>query len=155
MLLEKGLLMKVFLKQDIENLGMAGEIVRVTNGFANNFLLPRKFAIQVDAGNEAEFRKKMQHVESRKDVIASKTSMLAERIRSLTLTLKRKVQEEGRLYGSVSQNQIADALKEKGVSVSKSQVVFNKAIKEIGKFPVTIRLSSSLQPVIDVKVVAE
>lgn len=146
--------MKIFLLQDLPRIGMAGEIVNVSDGFASNYVLPRKLGVQVTAQNEGEFAKRLKKIEHRTEVIQSKTSMLAEKIKSMQITVKRKIHDDGKLYGSISEQEVADALSAAGVSVAKSQVLFEKSIKSTGSFPVIIRLSSSLKPTCTVKVVA-
>lgn len=147
--------MKVFLKEDIKNIGMAGEMVKVDDGFGRNYLIPKKLAVEVTDKNEATFKTKLKVIENRKEVISSKTSMLAERIGSLVLTLKRKVHDDGKLYAAVNTSEIADLLAEQGVTVGKSQVLIEKSIKEKGSYKVTIKLTSTLQPQITLKVVPD
>ncbi len=147
--------MKVFLKEDIKNIGMAGEIVKVDDGFGRNFLIPKKLAVEVTAQNEATLQSKIKIVENRKEIINSKTSMLAERIGTLTLTLKRKVHDDGKLYAAVNTSEVADLLAEQGIAVGKSQVLIDKSIKEKGSYKVTIKLTSSLQPQVTLKVVPD
>lgn len=147
--------MKVFLLKDVAKIGMAGEVVKVSDGYAANFLFPRKLAVQVTPENEASFEERRKKLEKRESVIETQTSMLAERIKSLTLTLKRKIHDGGKLYGSVAPQEIVDLLADKGVSISKNQVIFGKTIKEKGTHSVTIKLSSRLQPVVTVKILAE
>lgn len=148
---------RVFLLKDVEKVGLAGEIVKVNDGYAQNFLVARKLGIEVTAANETSFQKKMRVVEKRNEVIATQTSMRAERIKALSLVLKRKTHDDGKLYGSVSSAEIADLLAQKGESVGKSQIVFEggKTIKEIGTYMVTVKLSSKLQPSLKLSVVAE
>lgn len=147
--------MKVFLLKDVEKVGIAGEIIKVSEGYALNFLLPRKLAVEVNANNEKGFSKRAKVVEHRHEVIESKTSMVAEKIKSLTVTLKRKMHDDGKLYGAIHGSEIADVLKEKGISIVKSQVEIDKSIKEKGTYEVTIKLSSKLQPKLTVQVIAE
>lgn len=147
--------MKVFLTKDVVKLGLAGEIVNVKDGYAKNFLLPNKLGQEVTKANEKFFAKKQKQVDRRKEIIESNTSMLAEKIGTTSITIKRKLHDDGKLYGSISQHEVVDALQDKGISVSKSQVHFDKAIKEKGAFEVTIKLSSRLQPHVQVKVVGE
>ncbi len=147
--------MKVFLLKDVKQVGIAGEVLQVADGFGKNFLIPGKLAVEITAHNEQFYKNKIKQVENRKEVIATQTSMLAEKIKSITLTLKRKVHDDGKLYGSVSQVEIVDLLAEKGVSVSKSQIEFDKSIKNQGAHEVTIKLSTRLQPKLTVKIVPE
>ncbi len=147
--------MKVFLLKDVEKVGCAGEMLKVKDGFAFNFLIPHGLAIIVTPENEHLFSKKIREIENRKQVIESKTSMLAERINSLKLILKRKKHDSDKLYGAVGAHEIVDLLSSEGIKVTKSQIIFNKAIKELGNFDITIKLSNSLQPKCSVKIVAE
>lgn len=137
--------MKVFLKKDVEKVGMAGEMIKVNDGYARNFLFPHGLAVQITPTNEAFYTTQIKQVEHRKEVVATKTSMLAERIKRLALTIKRKMHDDGKLYGAVSTSDIVDLLSQEGVSISKSQVIFDKSIKERGAHEVTIKLTSSLQ----------
>ncbi len=145
--------MKVYLLQSIEKVGIAGEILNVSEGYAQNFLLPKKLAVKVTDGNEKFFEKKAKTVENRKAVIESETSLLSERIKDIVITLKKKTHDDDRLYASVNPSDIVDALAAQQIKISKSQVIFDKAIKVAGNHLVTIKLSSKLQPQITVKVI--
>lgn len=147
--------MKVFLLKDVEKIGFAGEIIKVSDGFGFNYLIPRKLGVEVTAQNEKSFENRKKVVEERKEAIASKTSMLAEKIKSIKLTLKRKLHDGDKLYGSVSSAEIVDLLSAQGVSVAKNQIEFNKTIKAKGSYDVTVKLSSTLQPKVTVLVVPE
>lgn len=151
----EGKTVKVFLLKDIEKIGMAGEVVKVSDGFGSNYIIPRKLGVEVTPANEKSFANKKKVVEKRKEVISTKTSMLAERIKSIKLTLKRKLHDGDKLYGSISSGEIADLLAEQGVSVAKNQIEFDKAIKAKGSYEVTIKLSSSLQPKVTVVIIPE
>jgi len=147
--------MKVFLKKDVEKVGLEGEIVKVSDGYGLNYLIPRNLAIVVTEKNEHFFKDHERQVENRKAVISSQTSMLAEKIGSMQLTVKRKMHDDGKLYGAVSPHEIVDELSKKGIKVSKSQVVFGKSIKEKGSYDVIIKLSSRLQPKVKVSIISE
>lgn len=134
---------------------MSGEIIKVNDGYAKNFLFPRKLAVEVTADNESFFKNRIKQIEHRNEVIESKTSMLAEKIKSVKLTLPRKVHDNGELYGKINASEIVDLLAQKGISVSKSQVHFEKSIKTQGKHEVIIKLSSRLQPTLTLTVVPE
>lgn len=147
--------MRIFLLKDVEQIGMAGEIIKVKDGFGQNYLLPRKLGIEVTEQNEGQFATRIKHVEQRKEVIASKTSMLAEKIKSITVELRRKVHDDNKLFGSITACEVAEALASKGISVSKSQVDFGKSIKTTGTHEVKIKLSSKLQPTFNLVIKAE
>ena len=147
--------MKVYLKKDVEKVGMAGEIIKVKEGFAINYLIPHGLAMAVTDANANFFKKRERTIENRKEVLSSQTSMLAEKINSMDLILKKKMHDDGKLYGALSSTDIVEKLAEKGVSVGKNQVIFGKSIKSKGAYEVTIKLSSRLQPKIRVTVVSE
>lgn len=144
--------MKVFLLKDVPQVGMANEIIKVTDGYAHNFLFPRKLAIEVTAENEQSFAKRTKIIEKRNEVIATQTSMLAEKIKSLQLTIKHKAHDDGKLYGSVNPAEIVDLLAAQGVKVAKNQIIFDKSIKAKGTYEVTVKLSARLQPKVTLQV---
>jgi large subunit ribosomal protein L9 len=147
--------MKVFLKENIERIGIAGEIIVVKEGYARNFLIPGGLAVAITPSNEAFYKTRVKTVEQRKEVVATQTSMLAEKISHLNITIKRKMHDDGKLYASVGQAEIAQALVKQGVNVSKSQVEIEKSIKEKGVHTVIIKLTSRLQPSLKVTIVSE
>lgn len=134
---------------------MAGEIVKVTEGYAANFLIPHKLAVAVTPANEAYYLQRVKKVENRKEVIETQTSMLAEKIKSIKLSIKKKMHDNGQLYGAVNPSEVVDLLSAQGISVSKSQIIFDKSIKSKGNFDVTIKLSSKLQPTLQLNVQPE
>lgn len=147
--------MKVFLLKDVQSVGIAGEIIKVKEGYGDNFLIPQKLGIKITATNESFYEKRAKQVEHRKEVVVSKTSMFAEKIKGLRLTLKRKMHDDGKLYASVSSAEIADLLSLQGFAVAKSQVKIDKTIKEKGLFSVIIKLTSKLQPTIELNIISE
>ena len=147
--------MKVFLLKDVEKVGLSGEMITVADGFAQNFLLPRTLAVEVTPANQASFARRTRVIEKRQEVIESNTSMLAERIKATTIVIKKKMHDDDKLYCSIGEVEIADALAQKGISVSKNQILIGKAIKKAGLHTITIKLSSRLQPTCVVKIVSE
>src|SRR5205807_6636310 len=105
------------LVKNVEKIGMAGELLNVSDGFAANFLIPKKMAIQITPNNEQFYMQKKKDVAHRKEVIETETSMLAENIKSLNLVIKRKMHENGKLYGAISAAEIATLLMEKATSL--------------------------------------
>lgn len=147
--------MRVFLHKDVAKIGLAGEIIKVEDGFARNFLIPRKLASEVTQKNEDQFKNRLKVVEHRKEVIATQTSMLAEKIKNVRVKIRRKMHDDGKLYGAVNALEVVEALAKEGISISKSQVDFGKLIKSKGTFEVTIKLTSRLKPTLKVDVVSE
>ena len=147
--------MRVFLLKDVEKVGLSGEIVKVGDGYARNFIVPRKMGIVITNENEATYEKKARTVDNRKEAVSSKSSMLAERIKEMRLTLKRKMHDGGKLYGSIGQTEVADLLALEGVTVAKNRIIFDKSIKSKGSYDVTVKLTSTLQPTFKLVIVAE
>jgi len=147
--------MKVYLLKDVEQVGLTGEILQVGDGYARNYLIPRKLAVEITPQNASFYEKKVRKVEHRKEVVASKTSMLAEKIKTLQLTLKRKVHDGGKLYGAVSPAEISELLAAQGIAVAKNKIIIDKSIKTNGTHEVIVKLTSSLQPKVKVTVVPE
>ena len=145
--------MKVYLLKDVEKIGLKGEVINAKEGYAKNFLIPRKIGVILTPGNQEFFLKKVKTVVHRKEAVESKSSMLAERIKLTTIVLKKKMHDDGKLYGAVNRSELVDLLAEKGIKVSKSQVIIEKSIKTKGEFKVQLRLSSKLKPEIVLRVV--
>lgn len=146
--------MKVYLLKDVAGIGMAGQIVKVKDGYGQNFLVPRKLAVGITAKNESFFASKVSKVKADQAVIKTKMGMLAEHIRNIHVSIKKRSHDDGKLYGAVSADEMVAALARKDIAVNKKQVVFPKSIKTVGEHKVTIKLSSKMQPQCNVKVVA-
>lgn len=145
----------VLLREDVDNLGARGEIVKVKAGYARNYLLPRKLAVEATPGNvkqiEAE-RSALLKKEARERTTAEAQSSV---MKSVHLNFERKVGEHGLLYGSVTAMHIADALKEKGYEVDRRRIQLTEPIKETGEFTVTVRLHREVNVEIPVTVRGE
>lgn len=144
--------MKVYLLKDVEKVGFAGEILKVKDGFAKNFLFPRNLGVEITAKNHSFYEGKIKNVEHRKEALSSETSMLSEKINKLYVTLKKKVHDDKKLYAAISPSEVVELLKKENIKVSKSQVKFEKSIKTLGDHKVIIKLSSKLQPKLTLKV---
>lgn len=146
--------MKVFLLKSVPQVGIAGEVIKVADGYAKNFLFPKKLAVEINATNEQFYKQREKSIEHRKEVIATETSMLSQEISQLKLVLKRKTHDDGKLYAAVNPADVVDLLAAKGIKVGKSQIIFDKAIKSTGTYQVTVKLSSKLQPQVTLQVSA-
>ena len=145
----------VLLREDVDNLGARGEIVKVKAGYARNYLLPRKLAVEATAGNvkqiEAE-RTALMKKEARERSTAEGQASL---MKSLALNFERKVGEHGILYGSVTTMDIAEAFKEKGFEVDRRRISLREPIKEAGEFSVAVRLHRDVTVEVPVNVTPE
>lgn len=147
--------MRVYLLKDIENVGIAGTLVNVSDGYAVNYLFPHKLALKVEKNQEDFFKNKVLKAAVTKEVISSKLGMLAERIKSIHLSIKKRVHDDGKLYGAVSADEVVDLLKSKDVVANRKQIVFTKSIKATGEHAVGVKLNAKLVPEFTLKVVAE
>ncbi|MFL6285145.1 MAG: 50S ribosomal protein L9 [Pyrinomonadaceae bacterium] len=145
----------VLLREDVDNLGARGEIVKVKAGYARNYLLPRKLAVQATPGNvkriEAERGALLKKEAKERGAAEAQSSVM----KTVHLNFERKVGEHGLLYGSVTAMHIADALKEKGYEVDRRRVHLPEPIKETGDFTVTVRLHREVNVEIPVTVTGE
>jgi large subunit ribosomal protein L9 len=145
--------MKVLLKEDVENLGYAGEVHKVSSGYGRNFLLPRGLAVQASEGVLKAAQTWRDRAAARRAELKAEFEALAARISDVTLTFSAKAGESGKLYGSVTSNDVADQLNEAlGTDIDRRKVV-NEPLRQLGKHDVVVKLSADVQAI--VKVVIE
>jgi len=147
--------MQVILMKEMENLGDVGEVVDVKPGYARNFLVPRGFAIRATKANLARIEEEREHLVAAAAREIEKATALATEIEGQSLNFPVKAGEDGKLFGSVSSSDIADALEEKGIEIDRRNVQLAEPIKQLGTYKVPIRLSAEVQPEVTVWVVAE
>ena len=141
----------VLLREDVDNLGARGEIVKVKAGFARNYLLPRKLAVVATSGNVKQIEAERAALMKKEAKERGGAEAQAAEMRSLRLDFERKVGEHGMLYGSVTSMHIAEALKERGYEIDRRRIHLPEAIKETGEHTVTVRLHREVS--IDIPVV--
>lgn len=147
--------MKVILKRDVPNLGRAGDVVAVKDGFARNYLLPKGLAILANQRSIEALERERKIALAKAERERKKVQSLAEKLQGLSITLYRKVVEEGRLYGSVSAVDLSKALSERGIDIDKKQIILEEPIKTIGTYEVNIKVSPELVVPIKVEVIEE
>ncbi|MCM8761013.1 MAG: 50S ribosomal protein L9 [Candidatus Omnitrophica bacterium] len=132
--------MKVILTKDVDRLGKAGQVVTVKDGFARNYLIPKEMAKIATPGNMKwlEVLKKKEAAEEAKRLEAARA--LANRISNLSLTISVQAGEEEKLFGSVTNDAIADALKEEGLDIDKKDIILEEPIKKLGVYQVTVKV---------------
>ena len=146
---------QVLLREDIDNLGARGEIVKVRAGYARNYLLPRKLAVQATTSNVKQIEQERAALLRREATERAGAEAQAGQMNALRLTFERKVGEHGMLYGSVTSMDIQEALKEKGYEFDRRKITLPEAIKETGEFTVKVRLHREVNVEIPVVVTAE
>jgi large subunit ribosomal protein L9 len=145
----------VLLREDVDNLGARGEIVRVKAGYARNFLLPRKLAVVATPGNVKQIDAERAALLKKEAKERSGAEAQSAQMGGLRLNFERKVGEHGLLYGSVTTMHIADALKEKGYEIDRRRVYLAEPIKETGEYTVSVRLHREVTVEIPVTVTGE
>ena len=132
--------MEVILKQDVNKVGKAGAIVKVKDGFARNFLLRNNLALLVTENNIKKLESEKQKNISQLEKIKKGALDLKERLSGISITIPALIQEEESLYGSVTSQDIAKALKEEGFDIDKNIIMLNEPIKSLGIYEVPVRL---------------
>lgn len=136
---------RVVLREDVQHLGTAGELVRVRAGYARNFLLPRNKAALATAGSVRQIEDTKRQAIARAAKLKASASALATQLSSVTIEITRQAGEGDRLYGSVTSKDIAEAIKAKGYEVDKKDIVVPDTIKGIGEYALTIKLGSGVE----------
>jgi len=147
--------MEVILKEDVVNLGNRGDLVKVADGFARNFLLPRKMALQATVANKAVVEQMKNSAARRSATEKAQAEALAVKLEPVVLDFTRKSGEAGRLFGSVTSADIATALEAKGFDIDRRKIVLAEPLKSVGDFSVVIKLYREVTASIKVTVFAE
>ncbi len=137
--------MNVILCEDVENLGVVGQKVTVADGYARNFLIPRKLAVPVDAASAKQIEHELRIIRKREERRRAELTALARQIEGLTLEFEMRAGEHDKLFGSVTSAMIAEKLAEAGFKVSKKAVVLEEPIKALGIYSVTIHLAGGIE----------
>jgi large subunit ribosomal protein L9 len=147
--------MKVILLDDVAKLGRRGEVRDVSDGFARNFLIPKKLALGASAGNLKNLGHIKQQAESKAERIKGDAQGLRQRIEALTYEERRQASEEGKLFGSVTSQDIADFLARQGVKLERRRIQLDEPIKTLGETTVTVRLHADVTAQLRVSIARE
>src|SRR3954464_6747745 len=145
--------MEVILRQAVENLGKPGDVVKVSNGYARNFLLPRGVAFEATAGNLKRIEHERSRLEAAENERRTAAQGLAEKLEQVSLTFSARVGEEGKLFGSVTSADVAQQLETQGFHIEKRQIDLHEPIKTLGVYRIPIRLHADVKPEIRVWVI--
>ncbi len=146
--------LQVILNEEVHNLGHPGDVVRVRAGYARNYLLPRKLAVEANPRNLREFEHQKRIAMLKRDALKSQALSLKERIEALTLSLSARTGEEGRLFGSITNIDLERALHEKGFAIERRRIGLHEPIKQLGDFTVAIRLQPEVEATLKFTVTA-
>ncbi|MBE3599604.1 MAG: 50S ribosomal protein L9 [Limnochordaceae bacterium] len=148
--------MKVILTQDVKGVGRAGEVVTVADGYGRNYLLPRKLAIQATGGSVKAVEHQQALVRRRIEREQQEASALAQRLEGQSVTIRARAGEGGRLFGSVTAGDVAEALRAQfGAEVDRRRIELEAPVKQLGSFPVTLRLAAGITASVNLVVEAE
>jgi large subunit ribosomal protein L9 len=147
--------MKVILIADVESIGKRGETKEVKEGFARNYLFPRRFAVEATPANLKEWEQKRQTLKRKEDEARAEAESLAGSLQGISCVIPVKVGEEDRLFGSVTSQNISDALSRSGFDISKKDIELDAPIKTLGVHEVPVRLHHNVIVNIKVEVVRE
>jgi len=146
---------KVLLREDVDDLGARGEIVRVRAGYARNYLLPRNLAVEATTGNVIGIEAERAALLKKEAKERSTAEAQSQQMGSLVLEFKRKAGEQGALYGSVTSMDVAEALKDKGYEIDRHRIHLREPLKRLGEYKVPVRLHREVTIDLQVKVQPE
>ena len=132
--------MEIILREDIENLGTRGDVVKVAEGYGRNYLLPRKLAIQADEGNKAVIVQMKAASVRRSAKEKSQAEELSKQFEGVSVSFTRKSGENDQLFGSVTSGDLADALTKKGFNIDRRKIQLHEPLKTVGEFTVPVKL---------------
>jgi large subunit ribosomal protein L9 len=144
--------MQVILQQDVDDLGFEGDLVNVAPGYARNFLIPRKIALEATTNNLKAFESKRKKIEVKRLRAKEEAEKLATSLEGVTLLFREKAGEEGKLYGSVTSMDIAAALEKKGIVVDRKKIVIETPIKSLGEFKILVKIYPNVTGTVNVEV---
>ncbi len=146
---------QLILREAVPNLGRIGDVVKVRAGFARNYLLPRKLAVEANPRNLREFEHQKRQAMARGETRKGLSMALKARIEAIALVITARAGEEGKLFGSVTNLDIERELRQKGVDVERRKIHLTEPIKQLGEFTVTVKLDPEVEASIKLNVVAE
>lgn len=147
--------MEIILQESINTLGKAGDVVRVADGYARNYLLPRGLALVADKKNLTNLERQRSRILARAAKLRNEHEALASQLQSMELVVPMKVGEGDRLYGSVTAMDVAEVIAAKGYSIDKRKIQIKEPIKVLGEHDVEIRLATDVAATVKIKVVSK
>lgn len=147
--------MKVILTEDIPKLGKTGDTVDVARGYGRNYLVPQGKALLASSKNVKALEHKRRLLRGKAEMMRKEAEGLAEKIKGITVSVARKVVEEGKLYGSVTVSDLLQALEQRGVVLERKQIKLDEPIKALGEYKVTVKYHADVEAEFTVQVVEE
>ncbi len=147
--------MQIILREDVTNLGRPGDVVKVRDGYARNFLLPRNLAVEANPKNLRAFEHQKRLALMRREARKGEALKMKERIEALRINISARAGEEGKLFGSVTNIDIERALREQGLDIERRKVILPEPIKQLGDYTVAVKLDPEVDASLKLSVNAE
>lgn len=148
--------MKVILLDNIKGVGKKDEIINASDGYARNFLFPKKLAVEANNENMSKLKAKKQSEQYKKDVNKENAEKMAKKLDDITLTIKVKAGENGKIFGGVTSKEISEELKKQyKIDIDKKKIILNENIKNLGSFDISMKLFEGVTGKLKVKVISE
>lgn len=147
--------MEIILMEDVPSLGKVGDLVKVSDGYARNYLLPRKKAVRATAVSLKAVEREQHSLEYKQDKLEQEAQELAQKIEEISCTVAKPAGEEGKLFGAVTSADIEDALREQGISVDRKKIVLDEPIKNLGVYTISLKLHPQVMAQLKLWVVKE
>jgi large subunit ribosomal protein L9 len=147
--------MKVILKDDVKNMGNMGQIIEVADGYARNYLVPRGLAVEANTKNIKSLEHQKRVIQEKVKKIRNEAQELSNKITTMSLVIKAKAGEEGKLFGSVTTMDIAESLKNEGMEIDKKKISLDEPIKRLGSYTVNIKVHSEVTTQVNLQVIEE
>jgi large subunit ribosomal protein L9 len=148
-------IMEVILREHVDNLGRRGDVVKVADGYARNYLLPRKLALLATDGNKRQIEREKVKFEAKELEEKKVADAVADRLKNVEVEIARKVGETEALYGSVTSSDIAEVLAAKGFDLDRRKIALQEPIKKLGEYEIPVKLHREVTSTLKVRVVAE
>ncbi len=147
--------MQLILNEDVPNLGGPGDVVKVRSGYARNYLLPRKLAVEANPKNLRAFEHQKGLAMLKREALKNKARGLKERLDALSLTVSARAGEEGKLFGSVTNIDVERALRARGIEIDRRKILLVEPIKQLGDYTIQVRLEAEVEAGLKLSVTAE
>jgi large subunit ribosomal protein L9 len=144
--------MKVILKENVEHVGHIGDIVKVAPGYARNYLVPKGFAIEATEKNAKALEHAKRHLEYKKNRVLEAARLLAGKIEGLSLSIPHQAGADDRLFGAVTNMELAEQLKANGIEIDRKRIVLAEPIKQLGDFTATVKIHPEVSATLKVSV---
>jgi len=147
--------MQLILNEEVPNLGGPGDVVKVRAGYARNYLLPRKLAVEANPKNLRAFEHQKGLAMLKREALKNKARGLKEKLDALSVTVSARAGEEGKLFGSVTNIDVERALRERGIEIDRRKILLVEPIKQLGDYTIQIRLEAEVEAGLKLSVTAE